>query len=179
MRLSREDKQKLVAQVLDDLPQDFALFSPWKSLFLIQLFSSIVAGAVMSGLIVNIFDLSSPQLFGGFVFLVLPMVLVPNTIIVQGGMALGINCIRWVLGTFILTSVGCLVAVFTAVGEVFLGACVALAASLLAFSITFTIRFQAFALHRKRMIQWSKERLEKNRVFRGDKQTMNGQKSKR
>lgn len=179
MSLSKEDKEKLVEQVLDDLPQDFAFFSPWVSLFLIQLFSSIVAGAVMASIIVSLLDLSSPQLFGGFVFLVLPMVLVPNTIIMQGGMTLGIQCVRFVLGAFVLIAFGCMVAVLNAAGGVFLGAFVALTTSLLAFIITFTIRFQVFAFHRKRMVQWSKERLEKNRVYRSEKQSMNGQKSKR
>lgn len=166
MRLTPEEQKKLSEGIMDDLPENFAIFSPWTSLFLVQIFSLLFSGVLGAVMLLGLLSLPPAYVVGFVLFAVCPLVIAPNIILSTGKTDLGMRLIRLSAKLFILMS---LAVIFLSIHEALrflVGACVSAALACLTHFITGTLKFQQFALHRAQMAVWSKERIRKNKAFK-------------
>jgi hypothetical protein len=168
MRLSAEEKQKLINDILDDLPEGFSIFPPWLSLFFLEFFSLLVAGSVVAVVIKEAISLDPAFLMALYVVAIFPAVMIPNIMVMSGRMALGLRAIRISSGTIFVVSLLATGLAFFQDMPVFSSGLLACLLASVAYVVSHTVRFQAFALHRSRMASWSKDRLRKNREFKED-----------
>lgn len=167
MKLTKEEQQKLIQEILDDLPDNFSIFPPWLWLFLVQLFSLKISGIVAASALELGLSLSPPQFLSFCVFVIFPMILVPNIILATGRMELGIKLIRLAARIFFFMAIlGFIVIKLDAINITL--QLVAAGLAYLTHFISYTVKFQAFALHRSQMAAWSKERIRKNKAFKNE-----------
>lgn len=166
MRLKPEEKQKMVNEILDDLPEGFSIFPPWLSLFFIEFFSLLFSGSVAAVVVKEVGNLDPAYLIGLYVLAIFPAVMIPNILVMSGRMALGLRAIRISCLTIFMVSLIATGLAFFQEMSVFSAGILSCLLALLAYVVSHTVRFQAFALHRHRMASWSKERLRKNRKFK-------------
>ena len=169
MSLSSEERQKLTQEILDDLPEGFSIFPPWLSLFLLQLFSLILSlgfGAIVLqeafGLEPNVLVFLSFSMF-------LLLVIMPNIFLMSGRMKVGMVLVRVSSMSFVVIFLVGFLVVFARDSRVMVLGWLAPALALLTFFISYTVKLHVFAAYRQRMVAWSKERLKKNKAFKGKK----------
>jgi len=163
MRLNKEEKKALADDIMGDLPEFFALFSPHTWLWLVEIFLTILGGAMLVFALHLFFELSSPLLLYISILLITVISLgVPNLLIVSGKNTLGIKYLQIISKLHIVIAS---LLLFQGVPIAYLSV-VVIASALLVIWITRTIRFQVFALHRKKMADWGRERIKKNKAFR-------------
>lgn len=165
MRLTEEESKKLMEDILNDLPEGFALFPPWMSLFFVQLFGLIISGAISIVTLEIGLGVPPPYLVAIYFCIFFPAILVPNIILSLGRKDLSLKLIRLAAKFFIIVALLGFLMIDRQLVEVVLQL-LAVSLACLTLFITHTVRFQAFALHRSRMAAWSKERMRKNKAFK-------------
>lgn len=166
MRLTEEEKKQLADDIMNDLPEDFAVFSPWTSMFLVQIFSLLISGVAAVVSLEFGFNLSPPLLLAIIFFVVCPAVIVPNMMMAFGYGDWGVRLVRISAPLFFVVSVVGTIADSFQNGKYLIGGLIGCLLAGLTLFITYTVRFRAFLLHRSRMAAWSKERMRKNKAFK-------------
>ncbi|MBU3068582.1 hypothetical protein KOI40_02060 [Aestuariicella sp. G3-2] len=161
MKLTKEEKDQLLQEIADDLPEYFAVFSPWMSLWLINMLLSIVGIAVTTVTLSEKFHVSFGIAYSTGIFFTVFFCLA-NGLVASG---------RRVIGTRLLKAIGYLLLVFGAISTAYyfndtpqLPIFIFLS-GLLSLLITHSLKFTVFAYHREKMGTWGRERIKKNRAF--------------
>lgn len=166
MRLSKEEREKLSQEILNDLPEDFSLIPPWISLFFLQFFMLLASGPPISFSIGDLVGLSEAGNFVLFVFFFLPMTLFPSMLLMCGRMEYGLKILRAIAIGLMVAAGLIFILILGMVGSMSPGVLLSGVFACGALWVSYMVKFQAFALHRQRMIQWQKQRTEKNKEFK-------------
>lgn len=161
MKLTKEEKDQLLQEIADDLPEYFAIFSPWMSLFLINTLLNIMAIAIAMVIFSEVIHFPFKYAYGigmfsGLVFCV------ANGLVVSGYRKIGIRCLN-VFG-YIFVAIGGLASI-NHFAESRINILIVLVSGCLSVLITHSLKFEVFAYHREIMSVWGRERIKKNRAF--------------
>ena len=157
MSSSKERGPSAYNTALDELPEYFALFSPWMWVWLLEIMLMLVGGGALTTIVAFFYFPSNPEFYFFGIFAGTILISIPNFMLVQGKEK----------GIFFL-KILCLIYIIAATPNFFLEAplisFIPIASGVLAYWITTTEKFRAFVLHRKKMTAWSREQLEKNKI---------------
>ena len=161
MKLTKEEHKELLEDIAADLPDGFAIFSPWTWLWLAQIVLMIWASAMLLIPLKNYFHVSYEFIYPTTLLLAACAAVIPNILIVKGKTALGTKYIGWFARLYIVLGFLSFNFTFPQVATNIM----AIAFALITLLIINSVRFQVFLLHLKRMAEWGKERMKKNKVF--------------
>ena len=161
MRLTKEEQTQLTREVLDDLPEDFALLSPWVSIWLANIIVSIAGIATLIVLLQEQHLVPIPKALG-FGLVALLFLCFSNFVIAQGYRTTGTNLVKVI--AYALTMAGVISLVVQSDFNL-------LAFGLLGFGLTSILLshskyFFVFTFHRAKMMAWARERMRKNKDFK-------------
>jgi len=161
MRLTKEEQTQLTREVLDDLPEDFALLSPWISIWLANIFVSIAGIGTLTVLLQEEHSVPIPKALG-FGLAATLFLCIANFVITQGYRTTGTTLVKAIAYTLTMAGVISLVALrelnILAIGLMGFG----LTSILLSHSKYFFV----FTFHRAKMMAWARERIQKNKDFK-------------
>ena len=161
MKLTKDEKQALLNDIASDLPENFAVFSPWTSLWLLQIVLMMVSLGVLIFLFISVLHPIQAYEFIGVLMGSTILVVVPNALIVHGYSDKGLYLLRVINIALLFLAV----AVFYADTQYLYPCLLLFIFSLLILWLVSSIPFKVFLLHRKEMGQWRKLRKEKNKIF--------------
>lgn len=161
MKLTKEEKAALQQEIQADLPEFFSIFPPWFWLWLIEIALMMAIGGVFHSLLMIILSLELKTFYLTMVMTCCVTVIIPNALINHGKNILGIRLLQTICLLYILASS----AIAIQKSEHFILSLIITSMSGLVIFITKTIAFQTMALHRKKMAEWGRERIKKNKAY--------------
>lgn len=162
MKLTKEEKKRLYEDIANDLPENYRVFSPWMSLWLVNIVISIMGTASLAVILGEEINLPIPVVLGIGLFACL-FLCAANAVIVQGYKGIGTKLLR---SYAYLLSLCSLVVLFILSSEIVPTQFVPLVAGLLSVSILHSKQFFVFAHHRAQTMAWARERINKNEAFK-------------
>lgn len=160
MKLTKEEQGRLTAEILNDLPENYAFFSPYTSLWLINIVICCLFSGVLVTVIVELF--SAPITFAlGVGLFVCVLFCAYNVLLAQGYNIIGLRLAR----LFSLLSLVVTIAIFMikGYGSSLLFMLIVSVSSVL---ITYSKYFLVFVQHRAKMMDWARERNKKNKAYK-------------
>ncbi|WP_439136022.1 hypothetical protein [Pseudomaricurvus sp.] len=161
MKLTKEEKDQLLQEIADDLPEYFAIFSPWMSLWLVNILLSCIAIGSVVNILADLFNVSFKYayLFGLAVAILL---IASNILIASGRRSMGTRPLQIFGYCSVAFGLLALTMYFKDGAALIL---ILLGSGFLSILITHSVKFQVFAYHREKMGAWGRERIKKNRAF--------------
>lgn len=143
----------------DELPEFFALFSPYTWLWIIEIVLMMLGGGMFVSIFGHGFIMTNPKITYGMTIVVTLLMSVPNLLVVYG-LSIGVRLLRALCVFYILGAV-----IGFLLGDSILSVLLFIS-GFLVYWITVTEKFRIFMLHRVKVGVWRREQLEKNKIRR-------------
>ena len=162
MKLTKEEKEELARQALDDVPENFAIFSPWTSLWLLEILLIMASSGMLAYIFVNAFHPLQTYHFFSLLFILTILCMVANAFLVHGFSESGVKLIKAISYIFILFSIF----IFFFNGSYIYYCFLILLSSCFCLFLVDSVRFKVFLGHRKEMLKWRRFQFKKNEFFK-------------
>lgn len=160
MKLTKKEQEKLIAEILNDLPEDYAFLSPYISLWLLNIVLVCIYTGILVATIATQFGLPiTTALIVGLVMCVTFCLI--NVLLAQGYSGIGLRLVR----LFSMLSIVAAMSIFAIKGYT-LAVLVASVVAFVSVFVTHSTYFLVFVHHREKMMQWARERNKKNKEFK-------------